>query len=152
MITGEIFLAVNVAVLLTTIGAVLITLVLDDQLVRQVDQVDSANRTPVVSDDQIAFRRREPREDEGEPQPGLPRGVHPFAYQSHRGTRDDHVDTLGKSPETCTLKCLRGQPKSACLGDLEGLPVKCLRYHGWAHEDTLRAPEALAAGQNLICG
>jgi hypothetical protein len=57
-IPGEIFLAINVTVPLVAIGTVLITLILDDQLVRQLDQIHAPDRAPVVADDPIAFRHR----------------------------------------------------------------------------------------------
>jgi hypothetical protein len=45
------------------IGAVLITLVLDDQPVRDADQINPADRALVIANDQVAFRHRQPGED-----------------------------------------------------------------------------------------
>ena len=56
MVAREIFVSVDVAVPLAAIGSVLVTLVLDDQLVRHVDKIDSADRAVVVADDDIALR------------------------------------------------------------------------------------------------
>src|SRR5262245_56731241 len=64
----------------------------------------------------------------------------------------DDVDTLRESSEPCTLECPRGQPKSACVGGLERLPFKCVRYHGCSHEDTLKPPAAHSADQDPTCG
>jgi len=49
-------MAVDIAIPLIAVGAVLIALVLDDQLVRQVDEIDPADRAAIVTDDKIAFR------------------------------------------------------------------------------------------------
>ena len=73
VIAGEVFLAINVAIPLVTVRAVLIAFVLDDQLVLQVDQVDPAHRALVIADDHIAFRHRQPGQNEAEPKPGLAR-------------------------------------------------------------------------------
>jgi hypothetical protein len=56
---GGIFLAVNVRVPLVAIGAVLMTLMLDDQLVRQIDQIHAPDRALAIADDQVAFRYRQ---------------------------------------------------------------------------------------------
>jgi hypothetical protein len=45
------------------IGPVLITLVLDDQPVRQLDRINPADRALVIANDQVAFRHRQPSED-----------------------------------------------------------------------------------------
>ena len=73
-------MAVDVAVPLVAVGAVLVAFVLDDQLVRQVDQVDPADGALVVSDDQVAFRNGQPGEDQAEPKPGLARRIYPLSY------------------------------------------------------------------------
>ena len=51
-------MAVDVAVPLVAVGAVLVALVLDDQLVPHIDQINPADRALVVADDQDAFRHR----------------------------------------------------------------------------------------------
>jgi hypothetical protein len=48
-LSGELFMAVDIGVPLTAIGAVLIALVLDDQLVRQIDEVDAPHRALIVA-------------------------------------------------------------------------------------------------------
>jgi hypothetical protein len=73
VVAREIFMAIDVVVPLVAIGAMLVALVLNDQLVRQIDQVDTAHRAVVIADDQIAFWLWKSREDQAEPQPGLPR-------------------------------------------------------------------------------
>jgi hypothetical protein len=51
-------MTVDIGVPLMAIGAVLIALILDDQLLCQIDQVDATHRPLIVSDDQVAFRGR----------------------------------------------------------------------------------------------
>ena len=58
MVAGKVFLPIDVVVPLVAVGAMLIALVLDDQLVCQVDQVDPADRALIITNDQIAFRDR----------------------------------------------------------------------------------------------
>ena len=82
-------MAVDVAVPLVAVGAVLVAFVLDDQLVRHVDQVNPADRALVIADDQVAFRQGQPGEDQAQPEPGFARRVHPFSYQPHRGPGGD---------------------------------------------------------------
>jgi hypothetical protein len=92
-VSGEIFLPINVTVPLVAVGPVLITLVLDDHHVRHLDQIDPADRALVIADDQMAFRHRQPGKNQAETQPGLPRGVHPFPHQTHRGTGEHDAAT-----------------------------------------------------------
>jgi hypothetical protein len=66
LVPSEVFLAINVAVPLVAIGPVLITLVLTDQSVRQIDQIDPADRAMVITNDQVAFRHWQPGKDEAE--------------------------------------------------------------------------------------
>jgi hypothetical protein len=63
MVACEVFMAIDVTIPLVAVGPVLIALVLNDQLVRDVDEVDPANWTLVVAADQVALRYREPGED-----------------------------------------------------------------------------------------
>jgi hypothetical protein len=73
VVAREIFMAIDVVVPLVAIGAMLIALALDDQPEGQIDQVDTAHRAVVIADDQIAFWLWKSRENQAEPQPGLPR-------------------------------------------------------------------------------
>jgi hypothetical protein len=66
--------------------------------------------------------------------------------------RGGNVHAFGDPTETSTLQCLQRHPKSVSVSCSKGLPVKCLRYHGRSHQDTLRPPRAPAAGHNPICG
>jgi hypothetical protein len=54
---------------------VLITLVLDNDLEGEVDQIDSTDRTIVVADDDIALRCRQAGQNQAQSQPRLARRV-----------------------------------------------------------------------------
>jgi hypothetical protein len=51
-------MAIDVAIPLSAISSMLITLVLNDDFECEVDEVDAANWTSVVADHEVALRRR----------------------------------------------------------------------------------------------
>ena len=59
MIACEVLMTIDVAIPLSAISSMLITLVLNDDFECEVDEVDAANWTvPVVADHEVALRRR----------------------------------------------------------------------------------------------
>jgi hypothetical protein len=58
MIACEVPMAIDVAIPLSAISSMLITLVLNDDFECEVDEVDAANWTSVVADHEVALRRR----------------------------------------------------------------------------------------------
>jgi len=68
MVTGEVFMAIDVGVPLIAVSAMLIALVLNDQLVRDVNQINAAHRAAIVADDQVAFRHRQTGKHQAEAQ------------------------------------------------------------------------------------
>ena len=91
------------------VGAVLVTLVLDQDAELLEDQVDPADRVIVRAHDEIAVRRWQPRKYQTEPQHGLARRVDPAANESGRTTRR-HGSATGET------RCVRLQSGQAGTG------------------------------------
>jgi len=100
VITNEILMAINVAIPLSSIGPVLVALVLDDQLVREIDQVDAPDWAIVVTDDEIALGHRKARQHQAESEPCFPRRVHTFPNQLQRRTGGDSGLNAGRLVRT----------------------------------------------------
>jgi hypothetical protein len=58
MIACEVLMAIDVAIPVSAISSMLITLVLNDDFECEVDEVDAANWISVVADHEVALRRR----------------------------------------------------------------------------------------------